>query len=710
MINSTPLPPVPSPVSPAHTVPVVWVPVNSNHLIPLIIPVFLNMPLPKEGLTNVENVRPIQTEEEATEKEIKGEPTSEDPMPEAEPDDSKDASKDKIDLLAKFIAKEVIPEKLANLALAKTHVQHTTTPTQPSKDDKGAVEQAQKDPKNSNLAVPKESVKPSSDQASYNKPHFAATTNASKGMNEDGSLKNLPENNSRVANTIQKNFSETVKIDSSSVKNGLIEGRVNPSTAKNSDNSRIDSKKNNDGVKNLEIEKRPLRDEEAESENSKESQNYDKNRSSKRVDGSLKTNTVEVPAHDPLRKVPTDPSRRNNRASDAVSEIETNKHSVPRKDAIPILDKNESVSVQQMHKFVDESLIARMPIMPDFPLSREAILRQAGTPKNTRLREDQGYRLGDLMVMILSGALAGAKNTVEVCRYLLSKEKFFKVWMGIKNAMPTYRMLWFLLNRLEPKFLEVLLQESLGMRPPKLVHSCVWESHRGFTLGELVPLTPTQAPEILLDVLDLIDIHGAMVNVDAPKLNKTAARKIQSSGGEYILTLKGDVCKQAEAYLDKAHESIDHYRDIIQDGALTSIREIQATDQLTWFEKWEEWPYLKSLVKFKSQSIQGSQVSFETRLYLSSLPKQADRMAQIIRFFSFMEGKVNWLMDFDFLMQESKEFHENESANIDILRRFSEEILFRDTIDTSSIEAKRKKVRESNDYLRYLVNNLNQKV
>jgi hypothetical protein len=705
MINPTQFPPGSSSHlhPPAHSMPVVWVPVDSGHLTLLIVPIFFNMPSMGEGMMNVEGARSIETGEGVSpdKKDVDGKPASEEPMPEGEPADPKEISKEKIDLLARFIAKELIPEKLTNLTFVRPHHHQLTPPSQSSKDDKTAVEQAQKDPENSNLAVPKESVKSAADQPSYSKsPSTPVPTMEKDGMNEGAPVESLPEKNLKPSISIREALVEHENIDSQpSIKVAAVETTVHSNKG---ENAREEPKEGVRQVKILEGDHQP-RKEESQAKEMKGSQGKEL------VEPSISPNTpfsskdIGLPVFDP-KKTLDEQTKKDRKASDAVSQVEANKHVKPRKDAIPTQDKNESLSIQQMHKFVDESLVARMPIMPDFPLSREAILRQAGTPKNARLREDQGYRLGDLVVMILAAVLGGAKNTSEVCRYLLSREKFFKVWMGIKNAMPTYRMLWFLLNKLEPKFLETLLQESIGLRPSRLMHTIhVWESHRGFTLGELIPLSPSRSPDLLIDVLDFIDSAGATVNVEAPVLNKAAARKIKLNGGEYILTLKGAVYEQAEEFLEDVQIPVDQYRDVIQDGAATFIREIKATEELAWFEEREEWPYLQSLVQLKSQSVQNHRVTLETKIYLSSLPMQADRIAQILRIFSVIEGQVSWIADFDFLAQGSKEFRENESMNIEILRHFSDEILAHDTNDSSSIEAKRKKVRENNDYLRYLI-------
>lgn len=660
------------------------VPVESDQLTPIIVPVLSAMPEMKEGALNVESATPIIVEEgavqprEAAEKGKKA-VASEQMLIDVPVFISKSVSKERVEWVAKHIAKDVIPEKMATPSNHSNLNLPTKPPMQASKDDKAAVDQARKDPENSNLSVPKESVKRGADQPTFKRPDISKNIPMKpESINKNDTFQSAEQPREENAQTHESNIGEKILPQA--------KGKAEDTKIchKNPENSKVNTQENVP----LTTTKENLADKTEYSSLPK-----------KHEDSPLPTVNMRLspnhapPMAEPAKKAPENP------VIDArkTKEVEADKVIKPRKDVIPATEKNDNaVPVVNPHRPADDSQVAKVPFMLDFPLSRDSIYRQANTQKHVRFRQDQGFRLDDLLLMIFSAVLCGAKNTLGICRYLQSQERFFKAWMGIKHSMPSYRVIWFLLNKLDPKMFRLLLKKILtkdSSKQMQLIH--VWESPRGIVLGEI---SPSSKQGLLVDALEIFDLQGALVNIEQKELNQSAAQKVKRSGGEFLVALSGSLKDQAHESLKRAS---NQHRDVIKEGAATVLRETWVSDDVTWFTEKNEWPDLKTTVKLNSESIQGERLLYETRLYLSSLALSADKMSQALRIFSLIEAQVNWLIDIDFFTLELGSFREHEAANIEIMEMICQEHLAN---IPGSAAAHRKKAKEDTAHLRRLLN------
>src|SRR5262249_4783506 len=120
-----------------------------------------------------------------------------------------------------------------------------------------------------------------------------------------------------------------------------------------------------------------------------------------------------------------------------------------RRDVIPpTTEKHHPGLVNPTAKQIEE-LVQRFPVLPDFPLSQESVFKGLANNKGTIADEDEGFKLTDVCLMVLCGAVCGAKKVEEIYTYLQARSHFFTKWLGLKNGLPSYRLLWVVMNRLD---------------------------------------------------------------------------------------------------------------------------------------------------------------------------------------------------------------------------------------------------------------------
>src|SRR5207253_4386416 len=77
-----------------------------------------------------------------------------------------------------------------------------------------------------------------------------------------------------------------------------------------------------------------------------------------------------------------------------------------------------------------------------------------------------------------------------------------------------------------------------GLGPLHLVS--VWATQANLSLGQVAVGEKSNEITAIPKLLELLDLHGALVTIDAMGCQKKVAKKIVERGGDYILTVKAN--------------------------------------------------------------------------------------------------------------------------------------------------------------------------
>lgn len=373
----------------------------------------------------------------------------------------------------------------------------------------------------------------------------------------------------------------------------------------------------------------------------------------------------------------------------------------PRLDAIVNLNRNEH-GIQQIIPKPDDHDIMRIPVQPDQPPSKETLFKREGSrSQREKLHADEGQRLGDLILMMVCAVLCGSRSPGDIYHYLEARNDFFKIWLGLKSGLPSYRMLTLALGRFKPHQMGKLIQLAFGKEKNPLEFLRIWESSRGLILGQLSSDNKLFSVE---ETLHLFDLQGSCVNIDHPTIQPEWSQQIARNEGDFLYSLKGQHGPLYEKALEFFESTLkekglpcDHFRDVNQTAQYAELREIVMSNWIEWIEHRNLWQGLKSVIKYNSELIIGSKTVYEKRMYLSSLPMNAERASYLLHFMTFIEGRVNWSLDVDFSSWKV----EHLKQNLEHLRLFCWQLLTNDT--QSPPEAHRKKASQDPAYLRTLL-------
>jgi predicted transposase YbfD/YdcC len=367
---------------------------------------------------------------------------------------------------------------------------------------------------------------------------------------------------------------------------------------------------------------------------------------------------------------------------------------------------------------------------------KKSLEESFGDLPDYRRQKSIKHRLLDILFITICAVISGANDLKAVAMYAKRKKRWLTETLKLTNDVPSYWTFWTVFAILSPTALEQCFvqwvqsklagdltnkrcisfdgkaQRGTGKKgdPNSFVHIVsAWVTSHHLTLGQLKVDGKSNEITAIPRLLDMVDVEGATVTIDAMGCQTAIAKKIVEKGGDYVLALKGNqgyLSDEVENYFNQA-EGVDF------DGVLCDAigsqdqahgrserREVYITEDIDWLPQKDEWQNLKTIIMVKSERKLSSQsVSMERRYYISTLPCDALRVANVIRGHWGIENQAHWILDVAFREDEQNANAGNIAENMSIIRRISLNLLKQEKTAKCGIEIKRQMAGWDEEYL-----------
>jgi len=209
-------------------------------------------------------------------------------------------------------------------------------------------------------------------------------------------------------------------------------------------------------------------------------------------------------------------------------------------------------------------------------------------------------------------------------------------------------------------------------------------------------------------LLELLDLKGATVTIDAMGCQKDIAAKIVVQGGDYALALKDNhptLREAVEAEFTAALEAdappaeMRRHVTVEKNRGRQERREYIALPAPRSLPGFAAWASLATLVMVIRSSKIGEVEKGEVSYFLSSLPPKVKALAAAIRGHWSIESQLHWVLDVTFTEDQSRIRKHHAPQTSAMLRRLAVSILSSDTSQTGSIRGKRYRACLSTDVL-----------
>lgn len=374
---------------------------------------------------------------------------------------------------------------------------------------------------------------------------------------------------------------------------------------------------------------------------------------------------------------------------------------------------------------------------------RSSINENFGTVVDPRRSGSVSHKLLDVFFIALCAILSGANDLPDITLYAKQKEEWLISFLNLKKGIPCETTFWWVFRLIKPKELQnafvnwmksmvgtvkgVIAIDGKALRGTadhdhknSFVHMVsAWSSQCNLTLGQLKVNGKSNEITAIPELLDMLDIEGAVVTIGAIGCQTKISEKIIDLGGDYILAVKEN---QPNLYYE-----IATYFSQVEDENLESAecqlhistnaeekekhgrieeRKVYSSDAIDFLPQKNDWKGLKSIICIRSKRTIKTKTSEEVRYYIASTPASAEQQGKEIRTHWGIENKVHWVLDVGFLEDKLKAKSGHIAENLAVMRHISLNLLKCDKTTKLSIVKKRFKSALNQDYLVHVLNGL----
>ena len=342
-------------------------------------------------------------------------------------------------------------------------------------------------------------------------------------------------------------------------------------------------------------------------------------------------------------------------------------------------------------------------------------------------------------MVTICAVTCGCETWEDIEIYAKEKEPWLSKFLELENGIPSHDTIRRLFIRLDPEELQrcfLSWVESVrkategevvaidgktarrshdGLKGKGPLHMVsVWAAENGLVLGQVKSDEHSNEITAIPKLLKLLQLKGCIVTIDAMGCQKEISKEIRKKKAEYVLAVKGNQPKLLEEikwFFDDIEQESDErdglissHRSVDKGHGRIEIREAMISEEIDWLKsELKGFVDVKSIGMVKARRIVGEKESEETRYFISSLPAEAQKFAQAVRYHWRWENSLHWVLDMVFREDESRMREGHSPENFSILRRIALNLVRRDGGSKFSMKARRKACGWSDAYLEKLL-------
>jgi predicted transposase YbfD/YdcC len=340
-----------------------------------------------------------------------------------------------------------------------------------------------------------------------------------------------------------------------------------------------------------------------------------------------------------------------------------------------------------------------------------------------RMNRTRRHVLQDVLVIALCAMIANANTWVDIERYGKTKLDFLRRFLELPNGIPSHDTFSRVFAQLDPAALLVCLQHWLNdlrqkcggnqvaidgktlrgshdgdVRPNALHLISAWATDARLFLGQLAVDQKSNEITAIPQLLELLDIAGDTVTIDAMGCQKEIAKAIVAKKADYVLQVKENQptlhAAISEAFIRFADEdytepSLRRFRTVDRGHGREETREYFIADVPAGLPGAKDWVGLKCIGMVLRTRKEGDHISEEVAYYINSLKAKVKPFARAVRGHWGIETTLYWSLDVTFSEDQSRVRKDRGPENLAMLRRLVVSLLQRDTSCKASLRGKR---------------------
>nr|WP_321396876.1 ISAs1 family transposase [uncultured Desulfobacter sp.] len=350
-----------------------------------------------------------------------------------------------------------------------------------------------------------------------------------------------------------------------------------------------------------------------------------------------------------------------------------------------------------------------------------------------RLDRQKLHKLIDIFAITVCAVICGASTWNEIAQYGQSKQDWLKTFLELPNGIPSHDTIRRIFIIIDPEEFRTAFIDWVDSIRPLLPETVIavdgktlrrsydktngksaihvvsaWASDANMVLGQIKTDEKSNEITAIPQLLDLLDILGSTVTIDAMGCQKKIAEKIIDNGADYALALKknhGDLYDDVELFFHsvkkaKPKEIPRSYFDSAEgDHGRVEIRRHWVISDIDWIADKPLWKGLQGIGMVERERHIKDHISCETSYYLLSQKLDAEEFAKKVRAHWGIENKLHWVLDVSFREDECRKRAGNAAENFAMVRHVATNLLKQENSMSKSMNVKRLQAGWDNSYL-----------
>lgn len=327
--------------------------------------------------------------------------------------------------------------------------------------------------------------------------------------------------------------------------------------------------------------------------------------------------------------------------------------------------------------------------------------------KDPRIQRHRKHLLIDIITITICAAICNCDDWQQIETFARCRHDWLKKFLRLPNGVPSHDTFERVFDRLDPVAFQACfrnwmhaLHADLGLSPiaidgktlrgsggggQKALHLVsAWATANCLSLGQVAVEEKSNEITAIPKLLELLDVQGALVTIDAMGCQKQIAAKVVELGGDYILTAKENqpnLCKDIHACFEKAAENdfvgVDHdsYTTKESGHGRKETRHYHIITDPQEMPSRADWKELNVIGMCYTETERDGKVCSDTRYFIGSRKAKARVYGNGMRGHWGIENKLHWQLDVSFSEDMNRVSKRHGAENLALVRRLALSLL-----------------------------------
>jgi predicted transposase YbfD/YdcC len=327
--------------------------------------------------------------------------------------------------------------------------------------------------------------------------------------------------------------------------------------------------------------------------------------------------------------------------------------------------------------------------------------------KDPRRAHRRLHHLQDILVIALCAVIAGAQDWQDIVTFGRKRLDWLRRFLALPHGIPSHDTFERVFDRIKPQAFHACFRDwvravtaalhikhvaidgktlrgsgSAALGPLHLVSA--WATAQHLSLGQVAVDAKSNEITAIPALLELLDVAGAVVTIDAMGCQRAIARQIVEQGADYVLTVKenqehllADIQSCFERALDTDCAGLGHdsYAKRERGHGREEYRCYTVLHTTEGLRQAADWAGLKTIGMCYSERTVRGRTTAEVRYFIASKKAGARYFGTVLRNHWRIENSLHWQLDITFGEDGNRVQRRNGAENLALLRRLTLSLL-----------------------------------